>query len=58
MIHRPCNFVHHKFYFPLSVFALRVTLDDPFGNSGQTVIDPNSDPTATQLNQSTEYGSA
>jgi hypothetical protein len=50
MIHRPCNFVHHKLYFPFSIFPCEQLLDDSFGNSGQTVLDPNSDPTVTQPN--------
>jgi hypothetical protein len=52
MVHRPCNFAHHKLYF--STFILpyfsEQLLDDSFGNSGQTMLDPNSDLTATQPN--------
>jgi hypothetical protein len=56
MVHRPCNFAHHKLHFStfvLSYFSEQL-LDDSFNNSSQTVLDPNSDPTATQpnLNQS------
>jgi hypothetical protein len=41
------------FYFSLSYFYEQF-LDDPFGNSDQTVSDPKNNPTATQsdLNQS------
>jgi hypothetical protein len=63
MVYHPCNFAHHKLYFPIFVlpYFSEQLLDDSFGNSGQTVLDPNSDPTATQpnFNQSkTEYDSA
>jgi regulator of replication initiation timing len=52
MIHHPCNFSHHKLYFPIFVlpYFSEQLLDDSFGNSSQTVIDPNSDLTATQPN--------
>jgi hypothetical protein len=41
-----------SFYFPIFVLPYfdEQFLDDPFGNSGQTVLDPKSNPTATQLN--------
>jgi hypothetical protein len=52
MVHHPCNFAHHKLYFPIFVLPhfSEQLLDDSFGNSGQIVLDPNSDPTATQPN--------
>jgi hypothetical protein len=52
MVHHLCNFAHHKLYFPIFVlpYFSEQLLDDSFGNSGQTVLDPNSNPTATQPN--------
>jgi hypothetical protein len=56
MLHHPCNFAHHQFYFPIFVLPYfdEQFLDDPFGNSDQTVSDPKNNPTATQpdFNQS------
>jgi hypothetical protein len=39
-----------SFYFPIFVLPYfdEQFLDDPFGNSGQTVLDPKSNPAATQ----------
>jgi hypothetical protein len=41
-----------SFNFPIFVLPYfdEQFLDDPFGNSGQTVSDPKSNPTATQPN--------
>jgi hypothetical protein len=52
MVHRPCNFAHHKLYFPIFVlpYFIEQSSDDLFGNSGQIALDPNSNPTATQPN--------
>jgi hypothetical protein len=42
----------NSFYFPIFVLPYfeEQFLDDPFGNSGQTVSNPKSNPTATQPN--------
>jgi hypothetical protein len=56
MPYQLCNFVPHLSLF--SIFILpyfdEQFLDDSFGNSDQTVLDPKSNPTATQtdFNQS------
>jgi hypothetical protein len=52
MVHRPCSFAHHKLYFPIFIlpYFSEQLLNDSFGNSGQTMLDPNSNPTVTQPN--------
>jgi hypothetical protein len=52
MLHQLCILLTINFHFPIFVLLYfnEQFLDNPFGNSGQTVLDPKSNPTATQLN--------
>jgi hypothetical protein len=52
MLHQLCIVLTISFQFPIFFlpYFKEQFLDDPFGNSGQTVLDPKSNPTATQPN--------
>jgi hypothetical protein len=46
-INSPYNIAFYKLHFPFLCMTLFATLDDLFSNYGQTVLYPNSTPTAT-----------
>jgi hypothetical protein len=52
MLHQLCILLTISFHFPTFVLPYfnEQFLDDPFGNSGQKVLDSKSNPTATQPN--------